>query len=148
MIAHASYSMGQAKGAQCRSLDDMILLILLANMTCPFCDFLLSDNESDLNRNVALNAQSLAAIEKRVASITTVGENKCSTSDFAISPPWTRAFWAGIGLFACYWILFGFFLGSMVVEVCRDTFGTEDEFSEMGNDFDEHGVMNQCLEYS
>lgn len=124
VIAYASYGMGRAQAAQCLPLDDMIRLL---NTACPFRDHLLRRNGSDVDANAAVKAPGLAAVEHCVARVDRVAEeNRCSLSPFALSPPWTRAFWAGIGLFACYWVLFGVFLASMAVGVRRDIFGTED----------------------
>lgn len=144
--------MGQEKGAQCRYLDNAIWL---ANTTRSLCDYLLSDDtnkngDSGVGTTAVVKFRCVAAIQNRVASVTKAAEeNKCSGPIFALSPPWTRAFWAGVGLFACYWIVFGFSLGSMAVEeVRRDTFGVDDEFSEMDNrGLHEHcGLKERCLE--
>ena len=124
VIAYASYGMGQAKAAQCLPLDDMIWLL---NTARPFRDHPLRRNGSDVDANAAVEAPGLAAVEQCVARVDRVAEeNRRSLSPFALSPPWTRAFWAGIGLFACYWVLFGVFLASTAVGVCRDAFGTGD----------------------
>ncbi len=43
--------------------------------------------------------------------------SECSSSIiFALSQPWSGAFWSGVGLFACYWVLFGFLVGAMAGE--------------------------------
>lgn len=83
-------------------------------------------------------------METRVASVAKVaGQSKCSSSIFALSPPWTRAFWAGVGLFACYWVLFGFSLGSMAIEACGDYYGVGDGLGERENALGKHGDMEE-----
>lgn len=64
---------------------------------------------------------------------------------FALSPPRTRAFWAGVGLLACYWIPFGCPLASMAVEACRESFGVGDGFGEMES-LDGRGGVKECLD--
>lgn len=145
--------MGRAKGTQCRChLDDTIRL---ADTTRALCDYLLrshSNNDDDdgddpgIDTVTGVKARCLAATEDRVASATEEG-SKCPGSTFALSPPRTRAFWAGWGLFACYWISFGCSLASMAVEACRESFRVGDGFGEMDGLDGRKGVKERLEGY-
>lgn len=131
-------AMGHAEGTHCRHLDDTVWL---TQTSSALCDYLVGNHDPSVDKTTAVKARCLAAMENRVDSVAKVAEgNKCSSSIFALSPPWTRAFWSGVGLFACYWILFGFFLGSMAVEACRNPF---DELKEIDGLDDKHDNMEE-----
>lgn len=137
-IAYASYGMGIAQGVQCRhQFDDNTLWLTNTTAGALLCNYLLghpndsrngntnhkhNDVGDDTTTTIALKAQCHAALETRRASTVSklAGEINCSDSIFAFPAPWNRAFWAGITLFACYWILFGLVLESMTVDACRD----------------------------
>ena len=137
-IAYASYGMGHAEGAHCRHLDDTVWL---THTSSALCDYLVSNHDPGVDTTTAVKARCLMAMENRVDSVAKVAEGKKgSDSIFALSPPWTHAFWAGIGIFACYWILFGSFLGSMAVEAYRNPF---DELRAIDGLDDKHDNMEE-----
>lgn len=151
-IAYASYGMGYSKGTQCRSLDDAIWLSDSAGALCDYLLFGKNDNKNKSGINdppivgaAAAKTHCLLEMKNLAASITNVAEHQCPDSRFTLSPPWNWAFWAGVGLFACSWILFGFFLGSMAVEACRDEFRrVEDELRKMeGFGNEKHGGVEE-----
>lgn len=144
--------MGFARGVQCRHHVDDDTIWLSNKTAIALCDYLLRNNHNSNNNGpgvidttiVTPKAQCLATMEARVASVVVqvAEEGRCSNSMFAFPAPWNRAFWAGVGPFACYWVLFGLVLESVAVEACRDaSSGVEvgDDVREMDDDFDEHG---------
>lgn len=153
-IAYASYGMGIAQGVQCRhNLDYNTVWVTDTTTGTSLCDYLFSHHNDNHNGNtnqnhehvgdeptttIALKAQCHAELKARIATAVPklAGELKCSNSIFAFPAPWNRAFWAGIALFACYWILFGWVLESMTVDACRDV---SDEVKEMDDGSREHG---------
>ncbi len=40
-----------------------------------------------------------------------VAEESSVCESSIVEPPWSGAFWSGVGLFACYWVLFGVLVG-------------------------------------
>ena len=154
-IAYASYGMGIARGVQClHSLDDNTSWFTNTTAGALLCDYLLNHyndshngninhnhhNAGDTTTTTVIKAQCHAALETGIASFVPklTSQSKCSNSIFAFPAPWNRAFWAGIALFACYWILFGWVLESMTVDACRDV---SDEVREMVDGSKEHGDM-------
>ena len=156
-IAYSSYGMGLAKGSQCRSLDDAIWLGDTADALCDYLLFGNNNNNNDDNNDktginstptlaaAAAKPHCLATVQNRAASVVKVAESQCPGPTFALSPPWTRAFWSGVGLFACYWVLFGCILGAMAIEAWREESALGDDgVREMeGLDYDKNGGVNE-----
>ena len=153
-IAYASYGMGIAHGVQCRDdLSDKPIWLTDKTAGTLLCEYPLGHHKTNDNidqyhkhagddiittTTAALKPQCHAELQSRFPrDVPKHAEKiKCSNSIFAFPAPWNRAFWAGIALFASYWVLFGLILETMAVEACREAF---DEVREMDDGSSECG---------